>query len=150
MKKQAVFLFSIVLVLSFLAGVYAQEESETSEKQGNFFAKIANFFKNLFSNNSDSESSFDKSDDLISGTDDTQTEQAAETLSFFWEKDSGSRVADGSVPFVHKLNDERVRLYYCNTKGILSAVSKDGLTFAKEQGVRVSPGIGFELQVCDP
>jgi len=67
-----------------------------------------------------------------------------------WEKDSGSRVVGGSVPFVHKLRDRKVRLYYCGNGGILSSISNDGLTFAKEQGVRISPGTGFELQVCDP
>ena len=82
--------------------------------------------------------------------DSQQVESVAETLSFSWEKDSGSRIEDGSVPFVHKLKDGRVRLYYCNSEGILSAISNDGLTFAKEQGVRISPGTGFELQVCDP
>lgn len=67
-----------------------------------------------------------------------------------WEKDNGSRITDGSVPFVHKLQDGKVRLYYCNNKGILSALSGDSLTFVKEPGVRISPGTGFELQVCDP
>ena len=32
----------------------------------------------------------------------------------------------------------------------MSAVSQDGLNFAKEQGTRISPGTGFETQVCDP
>lgn len=67
-----------------------------------------------------------------------------------WEKDSGSRIVDGSVPYVYRLKDGRVRLYYCNRGGILSAVSQDGLTFSKEPGVRVSPGTGFETNVCDP
>ena len=67
-----------------------------------------------------------------------------------WEKDSGSRVADGSVPYVHKLKDGKVRLYYCGNGGIFSAISQDGLTFTKEQGVRVDAGGGFELIVCDP
>src|SRR3989344_4151120 len=71
-------------------------------------------------------------------------------MSFSWVKDNGSRVVDGSVPFVHGLNDGKVRLYYCNSRGILSAVSKDGLTFAKELGVRIYPGTGFESVVCDP
>ena len=88
--------------------------------------------------------------DAVSETNNMPTEPAAKAWSFSWEKDSGSRVADGSVPFVHKLKDGGVRLYYCNSKGILSAVSKDGLTFTKEQGVRISPGTGFESIVCDP
>ena len=75
---------------------------------------------------------------------------AAEPLSFSWEKDGGSRIVDGSVPFVHGLKDGKVRLYYCNSEGILSAISNDGLTFVKEPGVRISPGTGFEFQVCDP
>jgi hypothetical protein len=73
-----------------------------------------------------------------------------ESLSFSWQKDSAQRLEDGSVPFVHKLEDGRVRLYYCNNKGILSAISKDGVTFTKESGVRISPEAGFEVQVCDP
>ncbi len=74
----------------------------------------------------------------------------ANPLSFSWEKDSGSRVVEGSVPYVHRLKDGKVRLYYCSGKGIYSAVSKDDLTFTKEQGVRISSGSGFETIVCDP
>ena len=88
--------------------------------------------------------------DLIPEINNMPTELVAETLSFSWEKDGGSRVTDGSVPFVHGLKDGKVRLYYCNNKGILSAISNDGLTFAKESGVRISPGTGFESIVCDP
>ena len=87
---------------------------------------------------------------LISETNDTPIEPFVEALSFSWEKDSGSRVVDGSVPFVHLLKNGKVRLYYCNNKGILSAISDDGLTFEKEQGVRIAPGTGFESIVCDP
>ncbi len=78
------------------------------------------------------------------------TEPVAAALSFSWEKDVSSRVVDGSVPFVHNLKDGKVRLYYCNNKGILSAISNDGLTFIKEQGIRISPGTEFESHVCDP
>src|SRR3989338_8770515 len=88
--------------------------------------------------------------DLIPEINNMPTEPVAGTLSFSWEKDVGSRIVDGSVPFVHGLKDGKVRLYYCNNKGILSAISNDGLTFAKESGVRISPGTGFEFQVCDP
>ena len=78
-------------------------------------------------------------------------ELAVEILSFSWEEDRGSRVTGGSVPFVHKLKDGKVRLYYCSgDEGILSSISNDGLIFVKEQGVRVSPGTGFESVVCDP
>lgn len=80
----------------------------------------------------------------------TQAEPAAKALSFSWEKDSGSRITDGSVPFIYKMIDGKSRLYYCNSQGILSAISSDGMTFAKEPGVRMSPGGGSELIVCDP
>ncbi|MBI2659447.1 hypothetical protein HYX05_05110 [Candidatus Woesearchaeota archaeon] len=92
----------------------------------------------------------EKPQDLIPEINNMPAELAAETLSFSWEKDSGSRVVDGSVPFVHALKDGRVRLYYCSSKGILSAISGNGLAFAKEQGIRISPGTGFEFIVCDP
>ncbi len=88
--------------------------------------------------------------DSIPEVNNRSTKLVAEPLSFSWEKDSGSRLEDGSVPFVHKLKDGRVRLYYCNSKGILSAISNDGRTFTKEPGVRISPGTGFETIVCDP
>lgn len=77
-------------------------------------------------------------------------EPDAKALSFSWEKDSGSRITDGSVPYIYKMKDGTSRLYYCNSQGILSAISSDGTTFAKEQGVRISPGEGFERIVCDP
>ena len=99
---------------------------------------------------SEPESVSETPQDLISETDKTQAEPVAEPLLFSWEKDGGPRVVDGSVPFVHKLKDGKVRLYYCSSKGILSAISNDGLTFTKEQGVRILPGTGFEFQVCDP
>ena len=90
------------------------------------------------------------SSDAISETENTDVEPVVEKVLFSWEDDLGSRITGGSVPFVYKLGDGRVRLYYCENSGILSAISNDGLTFAKEQGVRISPGTGFELQVCDP
>src|SRR3990167_2439312 len=80
----------------------------------------------------------------------TPAESETEALAFSWIVDGGSRVTDGSVPFIHALNDGKVRLYYCNSGGILSAISDDGMTFTKEQGVRISPGTGFESNVCDP
>src|SRR3989344_9516959 len=76
--------------------------------------------------------------------------QVAEALAFSWEKDSNQRIVDGSVPFIHALKDGKVRLYYCKNGAILSAISSDGLTFTKEQGIRIPPGTGFETQVCDP
>src|SRR3989344_5514311 len=90
------------------------------------------------------------SSDAISETENTDVEPVVEKVLFSWEKDDDSRITGGSVPFVYRLEDGRVRLYYCENSGILSAISNDGLTFAKEQGVRIFPGTGFELQVCDP
>ncbi len=87
--------------------------------------------------------------EVISEAQSKPPEPVTKPLSFSWEQDRGSRVVDGSVPFVYR-QDGKVRLYYCNNKGILSAVSQDGLTFTKEQGVRISPGTGFESIVCDP
>ena len=98
----------------------------------------------------EAESVIEKPKDLTPETEDKPTEQVAETLSFSWEKDSGARIVDGSVPLVHKLKDGKVRLYYCRDDIILSAISKDGLTFTKEQGIRISQGTGFESHVCDP
>jgi len=82
---------------------------------------------------------------------DAAESESASVSEISWQKDSGSRVINGSVPFVHTLKDGKVRLYYCSgDEGILSAISNDGLTFAKEPGTRIAPGAGFELHVCDP
>jgi len=74
-------------------------------------------------------------------------------LKFEWVKDSGIRISDGSVPYVHKLKDGRFRLYYCGVEGILSAISQDALNFEKEPGVRIS-SVNIkgnqESIVCDP
>jgi len=91
-----------------------------------------------------------KSKELIPKTDNKKVEPVAQPLLFSWEKDSGSRIVDGSVPFVHTLKDGKVRLYYCKDEKILSAISSDGLVFTKEQGIRISSGTGFETHVCDP
>src|SRR3989344_2988722 len=77
------------------------------------------------------------SQDALSNVKNMQVEPVAKKLSLSWEKDDNSRIEDGSVPFVHRLKDEKVRLYYCNSKGILSAISSDGLNFVKETGIRV-------------
>ena len=92
----------------------------------------------------------EKSENLVSEKNDAPIEPVAKEMLFSWEKDSGSRVVDGSVPFVHTLKDGRTRLYYCKEDVIFSAISKDGLIFTKEQGTRISPGTGFETHVCDP
>lgn len=81
---------------------------------------------------------------------DSEQKPVTQALSFSWEKDSGSRITDGSVPYIYKMPDGKSRLYYCNSQGILSAMSSDGMTFTKEAGVRISPGAGSELIVCDP
>ena len=161
MKKGAVFLLSVILLFNIFFLIQGQEETNErsiEEDSENFFDKIANFFKNLFKSGGNADKNTvdepervsEKSKDMISETDDTQVESVEETLLFSWKKDDDSRIVDGSVPFVHKLNDGRIRLYYCNAKGILSSVSEEGLTFTKEQGVRISPGTGFESYVCDP
>ncbi|MDP3697961.1 MAG: hypothetical protein Q8R47_00085 [Nanoarchaeota archaeon] len=123
-----------ILLLVFLSGCSEPEKIAQNE---NIVAEEA-------------EAVSEKPKDVIPETDDVATKAAAETLSFSWEKDSGARIADGSVPFIHKLKDGRVRLYYCKDDKILSAVSSDGLIFTKEQGIRISSGTGFETHVCDP
>jgi hypothetical protein len=72
-------------------------------------------------------------------------------LDFEWTPDPGVRVKDGGVPFVHKMDDGRYRLYYCGQGGIISAVSHDGLDFEKDAGERIGPGsLGSgEAIVCD-
>src|SRR3989344_7187011 len=135
-----------IIFLSFLIFIMSCASKISSEKE----AGIAGVLEQDFPQNyeTEPESVPEEPQDLIPETD--KQEPAAETLSFSWEKDNGQRIADGSVPFAHKLKDGRVRLYYCNSKGILSAVSNDGLAFTKEQGIRISPGTGFESNVCDP
>jgi len=79
--------------------------------------------------------------------------EKAEELNLNWQEDAGTRVSDGSVPYVYKLKDGRYRLYYCGAGGILSAVSPDGLTFQKESGVRIAMVFqsgNQESIVCDP
>lgn len=74
-------------------------------------------------------------------------------LKLEWSKDAGTRVSDGSVPYVYRLKDGRFRLYYCSGGGILSAISADGLYFEKEPGGRIAPTGGqgsAEAMVCDP
>jgi uncharacterized protein (TIGR03437 family) len=69
-----------------------------------------------------------------------------------WVKDPDSRVTNGSVPYIYRLDDGNVRLLYCGQGGILSARSTDGLTFTQELGVRLmgQGGVGSpEMIVCD-
>jgi len=139
------FLFFLIFVMSCAPEIPPEKEVPAGDE-------IAGGSQQGFPSNpkTEPESVSEKPQDVIPEINNVPTEPVAETLSFSWEKDSGSRVVDGSVPLVHKLKDGKVRLYYCNSKGILSAVSKDGLTFTKEQGIRISPGTGFESIVCDP
>jgi len=67
-------------------------------------------------------------------------------------KESGSRMSNGSVPFITKLDDGRFRLYYCGSEEIFSAISSDGINFTQESGVRISPDSSnkFEKIVSDP
>jgi uncharacterized protein (TIGR03437 family) len=70
-----------------------------------------------------------------------------------WTKEAGARVAEGNVPFVFQLDDGTFRLFCCSGSGIGSAISKDGLNFTIEAGVRLA-GTGRagdpESIVCDP
>src|SRR3989344_9529481 len=120
--KNFLFLTSLLIVITFSIGCTTQQQEP----------EISNI------------------ETIPSEMDKVQVEPVEETLSFSWKKDNSLRIEDGSVPFVHGLKDGKTRLYYCNNKGILSAISNDGLTFAKESGVRISPGTGFEFIVCDP
>jgi hypothetical protein len=64
------------------------------------------------------------------------------TLGSSWIKEEGIRIR-GGVPYVIAMPEGGYRLYYCRGGGIYSAVSRDGLTFTEEPGVRVTQG-------CDP
>jgi len=88
--------------------------------------------------------------EIQSETNPTPIEPVVKPITFSWQKDESSRIVDGSVPFIHRLKDRKVRLYYCKDDEILSAISSNGLTFSKESGVRISAGTGFESHVCDP
>ncbi|GAA5261682.1 glycoside hydrolase family protein [Methanocalculus sp. MC3] len=81
-----------------------------------------------------------------------QPEENGEPLRFTWTVDSGVRLNDASIPYLYRLEDGRVRMYYNGAAGILSAISDDGMIFEREAGVRLSPGIGGspEMTVGDP
>ena len=61
-------------------------------------------------------------------------------IDFVWTVEPGTRLEDASVPYVHRLEDGRFRIYYGGPGGILSAISDGGLTFHKESGVRIPSG----------
>ncbi|MBI4296526.1 MAG: hypothetical protein HY667_05365 [Chloroflexi bacterium] len=79
-------------------------------------------------------------------------ERGKATANFVWSNDPGIRLEGGNVPYVHRLQDGRIRMYYGDMGGIASAISSDGLTFDKEPGVRVISGNagGPETIVNDP
>jgi hypothetical protein len=81
--------------------------------------------------------------------DDTEEvpEEEAKSFEFHATLEPGIRISDGSVPYIHKTDNE-YRLYYCGEGGILSAISADGFTFQKENGVRLSGSPG--TIACDP
>ncbi len=78
--------------------------------------------------------------------------QDSETIEFVWTTEPGLRLEDATVPYVYRLDDGRLRIYYGGPGGILSAISDDGLTFKKEAGVRIVPGSpgSPEAIVSDP
>jgi len=74
------------------------------------------------------------------------------TIQFAWTVEPGTRLEDATVPNIYRLEDGSLRMYYGGPGGILSAISQDGITFAKETGVRVPSGTlgGLEMIVSDP
>jgi hypothetical protein len=89
----------------------------------------------------------------------TTTSQATSSSNgLTWAKEEGIRVDYGGVydsvhaynPVVVRLPDGRYRMYYCGNDGtywrILSAVSSDGLTWTKEEGIRVDYGGVYDSQ----
>lgn len=120
-------------------------------------AEDANFFKKIFCINSNEFNWYPKSQDYTSLSQVPRYERAATettpstTITFTSRTtDTGTRLTDGSIPYVLKLADGRFRMYYCGMGGILSVISSDGLNFTKETGVRMNPSSGNESVVCDP
>src|SRR3989344_8143690 len=114
------FLFFLVFVLSCTPKIPSDGEVPAGGE-----AEIAGDLQQDFPSNPETEPEpvSEKPQDSIPEINNMPAEPVAETLSFSWEKDSGFRIVDGSVPFVNGLKDGNARLYYCNSKGILSAVS---------------------------
>ena len=56
-----------------------------------------------------------------------------------WAKEEGVRLESGVSPDVIRLSDGSWRMYYTLKEGVVSAVSQDGKTWTKEQGVRIAP-----------
>ena len=63
-------------------------------------------------------------------------------------------MASSSAPYVMKLADGTFRMYYWTEQGIVSALSRDGMQFAQEPGVRIAPdqsnASSTEFLVTDP
>lgn len=55
--------------------------------------------------------------------------------------DSGKRIENGQIPYVIRLNDGKIRMYYVSRGDILSAVSNDGLNFSQEEGIRIQNAV---------
>ncbi len=81
-----------------------------------------------------------------------ELDSASKTLRFVWSSDPSTVLKDASIPNIIRLDDGKFRLYYSGPGGILSAISKDGLSFTKENGVRISSGGNGtdEMIVSDP
>ena len=52
-----------------------------------------------------------------------------------------ARIAKGADPTAIVLPDGRIRLYWAAGEGIASAVSRDGISFVREPGARITPDI---------
>lgn len=146
MKKEVLLFILVFVILIYGCTAPVTSPSQTVPKESQDVPEPQNIQPQVIEGTANIAETVEKD---VSKTDNID-EPTSKPLTFSWEKDAGSRLVDGSVPFVHRLKDGKVRLYYCNSKGILSAVSDDGLSFTKEQGVRISPGAGFETVVCDP
>ncbi|MFC2070110.1 hypothetical protein ACFLTB_02915 [Chloroflexota bacterium] len=79
-------------------------------------------------------------------------EEKEEVTSFVWTSDPGIRYEDASVPFVHRLNDGRIRLYHGGRNGISCAISEDGLAFNEEAVAIIRQGRPGDMDtiVSDP
>src|SRR3989338_1493446 len=114
MRFKYLFLFLILfIVMVFAIGCAQTQKPETPGIEKTFPSEASEpemEVQNKDTAINEPESASEKPQDLNSEIGNTQAEPAAETLSFSWEKDSGPRMVDGSVPFVHGLKDGEVRL----------------------------------------
>ena len=56
-----------------------------------------------------------------------------------WQKEEGVRISQGASPSTLWFPDGVYRVYYTTAEGIVSALSYNGLTWIKEDGIRVTP-----------